>query len=270
MSPFGFKSVELDSNGLVLCVVGQSSLAELSADAGLLVTTEGELVVEHVVAVDPDGTGSERVGDAEGGVEVLGVDGGGKTVRGVVSELDDILLILELGDGTDGAEDLLLHDLHVGLDVGEDGGLDEVTLVAETLTTRLDGGTFVLAGLDVAHDTVVLELRNLRTLEGLLVEGVANLVLLSALLEGLEELVVDGLLDKDTGTGAAALAVVVVDTEVDPVDSLLDVGVFEDNVRGLATELEGDLLEVGGGSGLHNLSANNGRASEGNLVDVHV
>ena len=168
------------------------------------------------VAVDPDSTGLESVGDSDGGVDVGGVDSSGKAVRGVVGKANDLLLILELGDGADGAEDLLLHDLHVGLDISEDGGLDEVTLVAVALTTSDNGGTLLLTGVDVAHDTVVLELRDLRTLEGLLVEGVANLVLLSSLLEGSEELVVDTLLDVDTGTSAAALTVVVVDTEVDP------------------------------------------------------
>lgn len=198
------------------------------------------------------------------------MDSGGETVSGVVGKVNDLSLVLELGNSADGAENLLLHDLHVGADVGEDGGLDEVTLVTETLTTDLDGGTLVLTGLDVAHDTVVLELRDLGTLEGLLVEGVTDLVLLSSLLEGSEELVVDGLLDKDTGTSTAALAVVVVDTKVDPVDGLLDVGILEDDVGGLATKLEGDLLEVGRSSSLHDLSANDGRTSEGDLVNVHV
>lgn len=262
--------VQLDADRLVLGVVGQSSLAKLATNTRLLVTTEGELMVKHVVAVDPDGAGLEAVGHADGGVDVLGVDGGSQAVGGVVGQVDDLLLILELGDGADGAEDLLLHDLHVGADIGEDGGLDEVTLVAEALTTGEDGSTLVLTGLDVAHDTIVLELRNLRALEGLLVEGVADLVLLSSLLEGGKELVVDGLLDVDTGTGAAALSVVVVDTEVDPVDGLIDVGVVKDDVGGLATKLEGDLLEVGRGSSLHDGSADDSGASEGDLVNVHV
>lgn len=198
------------------------------------------------------------------------MDGGGKTVVGVVGELDDLLLILELGDGADGTENLLLHDLHVGTDVAEDGGLNEVTFVAKTLTTGLNGGTLLLSGLNVAHDTIILKLADLGALEGLLVERVADLVLSSALLEGGQELVVDALLDEDTGTSAAALAVVVVNTEVDPVDGILDVGVIENDVGGLATKLEGNLLEVGGGSGLHDGSANDSGASKGDLVNVHV
>ena len=198
------------------------------------------------------------------------MDSSGETVGGLVAELDGLLLGGELGDGADGAENLLLHNLHVRLDVAEDGGLDEVALVTVALTTNLDGGTFVLAGLDVVHDAVVLDLADLRTLEGLGIEGVTNLVGSGALLECLEELVVDVLLDKDTGTGAAALAVVEVDAKVDPRNGLLNVGVVKDNVGRLATKLEGDLLQVGGGSSLHDGATNNGGASKGNLVNVHV
>lgn len=228
------------------------------------------LSVEHVVAVDPDGTSVKRVAHTDGRVEVVGVDGRGQTVRAVVAEGNDLLLVLELGQGGDGTEDLLTHDLHVGLDVLENGGLDEVALVTVALTTCQDGGTLILADLDVFHDAVELQLADLRTLEGLLVEGVADVVGIGTGLEGLDELVVYALLDVDTGTGAAGLAVVVVDTKVDPVDGLLDVGVVEDDVGGLATKLQGNLLQVGGGGSLHDLSADNGGAGEGNLVNVHV
>lgn len=198
------------------------------------------------------------------------MDGGGQAVVGVVGELEGLRLVLELGDGADGAEDLFLHDLHVGADVGEDGGLDEVALVAVAGAAGLDSGALVGAGLDVAHDAVELQLGDLGALEGLGVEGIADLVGLGARLERREELVVDILLDEDAGAGAAALAVVVVDAEVDPGDGLLDVGVVEHDVGGLAAELEGDLLEVGAGGSLHDLAADDGGAGEGNLVNVHV
>ena len=44
--------------------------------------------MEHVVLVDPDGSGPQRIGDADRGVEVAGVDGGGETVGGGVAETD--------------------------------------------------------------------------------------------------------------------------------------------------------------------------------------
>ena len=65
---------QADGHGLGLDVAVQSSLAELAADTRLLVTAEGKLVVQHVVAVDPDGAGAELVGNLDGGVQVGGVD----------------------------------------------------------------------------------------------------------------------------------------------------------------------------------------------------
>lgn len=259
-----------DRNTLVLSVVGQRRLAQFATDAALLVPAEWHLRVEHVVLVDPDGAGLQRVGDTDGRVQVSGVDGRGQAVVGVVGLLDDLLLGRELGNGADGAEDLLLDNLHVGSDVGEDGGLDEVALVAEALTANLAVGALLLALLDVAHDAVELQLADLGALEGVLVEGVADSVGGGALLEGLEELVVNALLDVDARAGAAGLAVVEVDAEVGPRDGLLNVGVVEDNVGGLATKLQGNLLQVGGGGSLHDHAADDGRTSEGDLVDVHV
>lgn len=55
-----------------------------------------------------------------------------------------------------------------------------------------------MIGRYVPHNSVELELRNLRTLEGVGSEGVTNNVLLSALLEALDELVVDTLLNVDS------------------------------------------------------------------------
>lgn len=194
----------------------------------------------------------------------------GLTIRSAVADLDSILNILEFLNSDDGAEDLLLVDLHVGGDVGEDGRLDEVTLGAVTLTTDSNGSTSILTVLDVLHDAVELELRNLGTLEGVLGEGVTDLVLQSTLLETRNELVVDAFLNQDTGTSAAALTVVVEDTEVGPGDSVVNVGIIEDNVGGLATQLEGHLFEVTLGGGLEDSTTNKGGASEGDLVDVHV
>ena len=229
-------TAESDPDGLDLCIVGQGILAKLTANTGLLEATEGHLVAEHVVGVDPDGTSLERVGDTEGGVQVRCVHCGGETIDGLVAGLDNLLLGLEFADGADGAEDLFLHDLHVLADIGEDGRLDEVALVAVTVSAGLDLGASLFAGLDIVHDPVKLELADLRTLECVGLEWVTDDVLRRSFLEGLDEIVVDAGLDVDTRAGAAALAVVEKDTEVDPGDSIFDVGVVEDNVGRLAAE----------------------------------
>ena len=131
-------------------VVLECFLSKLTANTRLLVATEWHLVMKGVVGVDPHGAGLECVRDFDGGVEVGGVHGGRKAVGRGVADFDGLLLRLELGDGADWAEDLLLHDLHVLGHVGEDGWLDEVALVTLAVAANLDLGTCVLAGLDVA------------------------------------------------------------------------------------------------------------------------
>jgi len=113
-------------------------------------------------------------------------------------------------------------------------------------------------------------LGDLRALESVFCKGVTDDVLGGTLLESLDELVVDAFLNVDTATGTAALSVVEEDTEVDPRNGIVDVCIVKDNVWRLATKLKGDLLQVGASSGLHDLATDNGGASEGNLVNVHV
>lgn len=138
----------------------------------------------------------------------------------------DVGLVLELGDNNDGTEDLLLDNAHVGLDIcesgeevsatslkvgdagertSEDGRLDEVSLGSVTSSTLVNGGSLLLARLDVLRDAVELELRGLGALEGVGGEGVSNLDRLDLFGELGEESVVDALLDVDTRSGAAAL-----------------------------------------------------------------
>jgi hypothetical protein len=260
--------VELDS--LNLGVVGKSSLSKLTSDTRLLESSEGKLGGEHVVHVDPAGSGLEAVGDLHGGVDVLGVDSGSKTVGSSVSEGDDLVDGLELGDRSNGSEDLLLHDLHVHLNISEDSRLNEVTSLSETLSSGNDGSSLSLSGLNVSHDTLELKSGNLRSLEGVLGEGVSELVLGNTGLELFNEGVVNLLLDVDTGSSTAGLSVVEEDSHVGPLNGLVEVGVLEDDVGGLSSELEGDLLEVGIGGSLHDGASNEGGSSESDLVDVHV
>lgn len=124
---------------------------------------------------------------------VLGEDSGSETVDGIVGHLDNLVDGLEFGNGDDRAEDFFLHNFHGALDISEDSRLDEVALVTDTAAAHVASSTFALAGLDVAHDTIVLGLRNLRTLEGGFIERIADASLGSVFLELGEELVVDTL-----------------------------------------------------------------------------
>lgn len=184
----------------------------------------------------------------------MGKDCGCKAVEGVVRLADNILLVLELDDSTNRAEDFLLDDLHFRFGFCENRGLngsdgqmssdvtrkaggmyfDEVTLVSNTSTTEVDLGALFLARLDVRHDllarlrTVISvvenggerthlepDLRDLWSLIDALGEGIADLDRLDLLGERGKELFVDSGLDKDTSTGAATLAMVPAKQEPD-------------------------------------------------------
>src|SRR5882757_8949541 len=117
--------LQLYGHGFDFGVVGEAVFAEFAANAGLLEAAEGSRSVEHVVAVDPDGAGANRVRDGVGLGDVLGPDRGGQAVHIFVGALDDFAEVRELENGHDRAEDFFLGDLHVVLHVRENGGLDE-------------------------------------------------------------------------------------------------------------------------------------------------
>ena len=56
-----------------------------------------------------------------------GIDRAGEAVLGGVGDLERVVEVLGADDGGDGAEDFLLRDAGLGVNVGEDGGGDEVT-----------------------------------------------------------------------------------------------------------------------------------------------
>ena len=60
------------------------------------------------------------------------------------------------------------------------------------------------------------------------------------------------------------------DTLGSVLDGLVEVGIVKDDVGTLSSELEGDLLEVGLGRLLHDLSTNGGGSGESDLVNVGV
>ena len=152
------------------------------------------------------------------------------------------------------------------------------------LTTGDDLRTLLFAGLDVAHNPVALSLRDHGALVRVLVEGVSDLERLGLLLEAGGELVVDALLDEDSGSSATRLTAVeagvsnggwkmrnrklyasettrvtpdgvgradekvelhLQDTLRSVLDGVVEVRIVEDDVGTLTTELERDLLQVG-------------------------
>ncbi len=89
------------------------------------------------------------------------------------------------------------------------------------------------------------------------------------LLEPLDERLRDRLLDQQPAARAADLALVEEDAVDDTLDGLVERGVIEHDVGGLATQLQGQRL-VGTGDGAADLLAHGGGAREGDLVHVRM
>jgi len=166
---------EIDVHRLDVSVIFQGILSKLATNSALLETTEWYISIEHVDAVDPNSSGLELVCSHQGTIDILGKDGGSESVYAVVGLADDIFLILELDDHTNGPEDLLLDDLHIWLGFRENCWLDVITLGPNAVTAKMNGRTFILSRLNVPHDAIKLELGDLWPLVGVRSEGVADL-----------------------------------------------------------------------------------------------
>jgi len=167
------QQVSINESSHTLSVVGKSSLSKLPPYARFLVTTEWKCKMQSIVGVDPDGTSPQPVGGIHCQLEILCMDGSSQPKSGVVSELNDFLEVLELGDRGNRAEDLevvspeiqsqwtllhithlFLHDLHVRPDIGEDSWLDEVPLVSKTLSTDFNLSTITLTVVNITNNFV--------------------------------------------------------------------------------------------------------------------
>ena len=97
----------------------------------------------------------------------------------IVRHPQRLLLGLKAHHHDEGPEDLFAVNLHAVLDAGEYGRFNEEAFAVADVFVGVsacgEGGAFLLAGLDVGEDAVVLGFGDLRALEGGVREGVANL-----------------------------------------------------------------------------------------------
>src|SRR5262245_9123284 len=118
-------SLDRHRQGLALEELLEAGDAHLPADAGLLVPTERRVRSEPVATVDTHGAGPDPLRDRDRPVVVGAEDGAGQAEDRVVRDPDRVVVILVADDREHRAEDLVLGDLAVRVDVGEHGRLVE-------------------------------------------------------------------------------------------------------------------------------------------------
>ena len=113
-------------------------------------------------------------------------------------------------DGDDGAEGLVAHDGHVVGDVGEEGGFDEVSLLGHVFEAGVWRGLIPRAGfdgfVDLGEDCFLGALGDDGPDLGGSVHGITDSVVGEDGLAGVDEGVVDIVVDVDALDGAAGLA----------------------------------------------------------------
>src|SRR5262249_43066986 len=187
--------------------------------------------IDVVIAVDPNGARLERSGYAMGAADIAGPYRRCQSVGGVVALEHRVVLVLERNYRRHRAEDLLARDLHVVFDIGEDGWIDEEPLPAARLAAERGLRTFLLAHIKVALDPVVLLLRHQRSNHGAGIQGIPRLYFGSIASQVLYEPIMEIVLYKDPGAGAAHLARKHRETEQRGRDRVFEIRVGEDHVR---------------------------------------
>src|ERR671913_2237306 len=223
---------------LYLRVVVEGVRAELSSDAGLLETAEGGSDPYGCVGVDGDHTRFHAAGHTQGACAVLGPDRTREAVLCVVGLPYSVFFILERDHGDDGTEDLFSGHLIVVRDRGENDR--RITEPGAFRCLAPDRHGRVLG--DVCGDSLAVVGGDQRSHLRLLVQRVPDPETLYHGLHEREELVEGAFLDQDARAGAAVLPGVTEDGDGRRSSGLLQVGIGEDNVRGLAPQLQGDAL----------------------------
>jgi len=251
-------------------VVAESIFPQFATYARLFVAPERHTEVGVATAVDPDSTSLQSVRRFDSPGDILREYRTRQAISRIIRLPNRILVILELDNDNHRAEDLLADNLHVGLAVREDCGLDEVAFRAVTFAAVVACSAFGFAGFDIAHNAVILLLRGLCSLESSVVERIPNLEALCPLRELVYKLVVNLGVNKNPRASTARLSLVEENSNRRPINSLFHVTIVENNTRRFASKLKCDVLQVALGRRLRDLTSNGSAAGERDLLDIHM
>src|SRR5690625_1220814 len=227
--------------------------------AGLADTAERCVgFVVHGLVVDVRDARRDAFCELEAPHDVTGDDAEREPVVAGRRERDRLGVTAERYDGRDRAEDLLGVGRRIGRRVGEHR---RAVVQGVVLATRMELGTSALTVDDLGVDRVALGHVDHRPQGDVIRCGVADRERVGLVREALHVLVVEALVHEVSSDGHADLALVEVRAPCGQVHCLVDVGVGEHDVRGVASQLEVGTGQVASGELTH-LAADRGRAGE--------
>ena len=216
----------------------QCGRPQFAADAAHLEAAKRRCRIEDIVAVHPDRSGPDMLGEVMGLAHITRPDGGGQAIERLVRPLNDFIRLFERQHAEHRPEDFVRGDGHVVRHVVENGGLNVEALASGSLAPRHAGRPGRVALVDVAQDLVELVAVHLRPLHRVGFKRIANLSLAGPRDQFVHELGVDLFLNKHAAARAAALSLVEEQAEFRASDGGVQVGVGEDHVGTLAPQFK--------------------------------
>jgi hypothetical protein len=201
-------------------------------------------------------------------LDALGTDTSGKTVLGVVGSFDDLIIVRKSEDLHDWAEDFFSSDFHVVSDISENGWFNKVTGFTDSVTTTEESSTFILTTLDVGHNFVKLSLTDLWTLHDIVSEWITDDHSLSSGNGFFTEFIVDVVMDKQSGSSAAALTLVEEKSNMRLLNGHIDVSIVANDIWRFSTKFKSDSLKVVWVRVSHDLVTGCSGTSECNFLDA--
>ncbi len=196
------------------------------------------------MTIDPHRPRLKTVGDPVGLLDVARPDVGGQTIGRVVGQSNRLCLILEGDDAEYGPEDLLLGDLHRRGRVRENGGLEEVSLVADRMPATDQSRALLDPGLHVAQHPLLLPAGNKGPQHRVGILAIADLEVARGRRHGLHHALIHALLDEQSAGSETDLTRVEEDRECSTQSNLIQIRVGEHDARRFAPQLQGDALHV--------------------------
>src|SRR6202167_2461583 len=240
-------SDRIDPDALFLQVFADRGQAAFTPNARTLVATEGGEVARRPIGVDPDRSGLEAFGHAEGGPDALGPHARGKPVLGVVGDLDRLFLIVESDHREHRAEHFLLRDAHLGLHPGEDSRLDKPPFSAIGASgfpaAEHARGALAFGDFDIVEHLLELRPGRYRPDLSRVEQRVAHARGLAERDEPVDELVVDRTMNQRAGAGDASLAGGGENAGHNALNRAVGSGVLEYDTRRFTAKLELNRLD---------------------------
>nr|ART40488.1 K624 [uncultured bacterium] len=250
--------------------------AALAADAGVLHAAEGRAQVAQEPGVDPHDAGLELRRHAVRAGQVRAPDRRRQAVIGVVGQFQHLFFGVERRHRHHRAEDFLALGLAIAAQTHDHGRLQERALgqmrrqAVRTLAAGQEGGAIGLGRVQEALHARQVLARDQRAQRGGRIGRIAHLHRAADALDQLvQKRLVQRALHVDARTAQAHLALIGEGRAHGRFDTGVEVCVGKDQVRVLAAQLEGQLLQAAGRRA-HDDLPGGGLAGEGDAVHVRV